>query len=240
MTLDVIISKYFKGTKRELGMSTEKRIIEGLWDCSYCDTKRIGGLTKHCPNCGHPQDETTEFYMGEKIEYLEDEIAAQYGQGADWHCPYCGSLNRVHFKFCCNCGASKEESEKDYFDLHSEDAAQNQQEQDKQKDQEQQASKQQDQKQRKNQKQQKQKQTASSKESKKPQKKKRKFIFAAILFMIFAIFYSFWPRDYEGTVTTAAWMRQIDIEAYRTVQESDWTVPEGGRVYDEKTDISHY
>ena len=97
-----------------------KRIVEGLWDCKYCDTKAIGGLTKHCPGCGHPQDEDTKFYMGEKKNYLEEELASQYGQGADWVCEYCGSLNRFHYKYCANCSSPKETAEKDYFTAKAE------------------------------------------------------------------------------------------------------------------------
>lgn len=92
-----------------------ERIVEGLWDCKYCDTKGIGGLTKHCPRCEHPQDDDVKFYLGEKKNYVDEDLAKEYGQGADWICPYCNSLNRVHFKYCSNCGAEKESSEKDYF-----------------------------------------------------------------------------------------------------------------------------
>ena len=52
-----------------------KKIIEGLWDCPYCGQKGIGGLTKSCPNCAHPQDAGTKFYLGEKKEYLEEDKA---------------------------------------------------------------------------------------------------------------------------------------------------------------------
>lgn len=97
-----------------------KQILEGLWDCPYCKSTAIGGLTKHCPCCGHPQDDGTKFYMGTAKKYLDADLAAQYGQGADWVCPYCGSLNRVHFKYCTNCAAPKEEAQKDYFSSESE------------------------------------------------------------------------------------------------------------------------
>lgn len=99
------------------------RIVEGIWDCRYCGTNAIGGLTKHCPCCGHPQDEDVQFYLGEEKKYLEEEVAAQYGQGADWVCGYCGALNRVHFKYCATCGGAKDSSEKDYFQAKDQQAA---------------------------------------------------------------------------------------------------------------------
>jgi len=202
-----------------------KRIVEGLWDCKYCGTKGIGGLTKHCPCCGHPQDEGTTFYLGQKKKYLEADLAAQYGQGADWVCPYCNSLNRVRFKFCSNCGAPKDSSEGDYFNNET-------------KRRESEAAK-----------------AASSENSgtgagksdaakKAPDPaavKKRRFIILGVILALFAVILAvFWPRNYNGEVGTVAWAREIDIEAWRTVQESDWSVPDGGRVYDTNWEIHHY
>ena len=45
------------------------KLIEGIWDCPYCDAKGIGGLRKYCPNCGHPQDKGTKFRVGEETRY---------------------------------------------------------------------------------------------------------------------------------------------------------------------------
>ena len=90
--------------------------IEGLWDCPYCGTKGIGGLTKHCPSCGHPQDADTQFYLPSQKKYLDEETAEKYGKGADWTCSYCGSLNRYYATECSNCGASREETSGDYND----------------------------------------------------------------------------------------------------------------------------
>ncbi len=93
-----------------------KKIIEGLWDCPYCGQKGIGGLTKSCPNCAHPQDAGTKFYLGEKKEYLEEDKAKDYGKGADWTCAFCGSLNRYGNTNCNNCGAQRGDSSGDYFE----------------------------------------------------------------------------------------------------------------------------
>lgn len=90
--------------------------VEGYWDCTYCDTKGIGGLTKVCPNCGNPQAKNLKFYLkpGAK-KYLAPEIADNYGKGADWVCAFCGSFNRYNATICENCGAGKADSEEDYF-----------------------------------------------------------------------------------------------------------------------------
>lgn len=184
------------------------KILEGLWDCPYCKTKGIGGLTKSCPCCGHPQDNDTKFYMGTQKKYLDEDLAKQYGQGADWVCPYCGSLNRYRFKFCQNCGAPKEESQKDYFTARktAEET----------------------------------KVPVQHKVVQKQQPKKKSFLPIILLLVIAAALFAFWPRSMSGEVTAKAWQRTIDVESYRTVQESDWSVPDGGRVYDQKQEIHHY
>ena len=192
-----------------------KRIVEGLWDCAYCGTKAIGGLTKHCPCCGHPQDEGTTFYLGTRKNYLESELAAEYGQGPDWVCPYCGSLNRIRFKYCAGCGAAKESAEDDYFTSKEKKKKQDSVSEALQNEQKQ----------------------APKKST---PKKRLPLVLALIALFFVTLLIVFWPRNYTGEVRATAWAREIDIEAYRTVQESDWTVPDGGRVYNQRSEIHHY
>ena len=190
-----------------------KRIVEGLWDCPYCGTRAIGGLTKTCPCCGHPQDTDTRFYMGNKKHYLEADLAAEYGQGPDWVCPYCNSLNRIRYKYCSGCGAPKESASDDYFS--NEEKAQ------------------------------KKKMAAPPSErspvtERKSLRKKPVLILAVLLALLAVVLFAFWPRNYTAEVRTRAWARSIDIEAWVTVQESDWSVPDGGRTYERRREIHHY
>lgn len=55
------------------------KIIEGLWDCPFCGNKRIRAGQKTCPDCGHPQDENTKFYMPDEIKYVSEADAAHSG-----------------------------------------------------------------------------------------------------------------------------------------------------------------
>lgn len=48
------------------------KLVEGLWDCPFYDNKRIRAGQKTCPNCGHPQDESTKFYMPDAVEYVRE------------------------------------------------------------------------------------------------------------------------------------------------------------------------
>lgn len=70
------------------------KLVEGLWDCPYCDTTSIKASQKTCPNCGHPQDENTVFRMPDTISYVSDEDAVKISQNPDWQCSFCGSLNK--------------------------------------------------------------------------------------------------------------------------------------------------
>lgn len=100
------------------------RIVEGVWDCPYCGANDIGGLTKHCPCCGHPQDKGTEFRLGKAKRYLTEEEADKVGTNPDWACDFCQSLNNSRYSYCSNCGAKREAENKDYFELHSESEVQ--------------------------------------------------------------------------------------------------------------------
>lgn len=106
-------------------MASKETILKGLWDCPYCGQKGISGLTKSCPNCAHPQDAGTKFYLGSVEEKLEEDKAKEYGKGADWTCAFCGSLNRYYAENCQNCGAERADSSGDYFEnRRKEEAAQ--------------------------------------------------------------------------------------------------------------------
>ena len=92
-----------------------EKLVEGLWDCPFCDNKRIRTGQKTCLNCGHPQDESTKLYMPDAVEYVPEEKAEKISRNPDWQCSFCGSLNSNNLDSCANCGATKEESERNYF-----------------------------------------------------------------------------------------------------------------------------
>lgn len=204
------------------------KLIEGLWDCPYCEQKGIGGLTKQCPHCGHPQDEGTKFYLGEKKEYLADDVAKNYGKGADWTCSFCGSLNRYHVEECVGCGAQRESKSGDYFDNPKKNAMQqetNPQCIKLQNDKYSTVSG--------------IKQNARDNKSFEGLKSRKRIgIILAALFALMAII--LWPKSTAATLQDKSWSREIPIEVYKTVQESDWSVPAGGREYDHKEEIHHY
>ncbi len=74
-----------------------------LWDCKYCGTKKLLGLThKFCPSCGAAQDATARYFPSD-----EEAIAVQDHEytGADKKCGNCGTPNAAKAEFCTQCGS---------------------------------------------------------------------------------------------------------------------------------------
>ena len=60
-------------------------------------------------------------------------------------------------------------------------------------------------------------------------------IIASIACLIFLLI----PKEATLTVTDIDWQRQIEIEEYRTVRESDWSIPAGGRYVSQREEYHH-
>lgn len=191
------------------------RLVEGLWDCTYCGATQIGGLNKYCPCCGHPQDKDIKFYLGEAKKYLTEEEAQKTGTDPDWLCEYCESLNNARFIYCKNCGAPREADGKNYFtkDVKEEPEAEATQ--------------------------------TPPPEPKKKAKKKRNWLqiilsVLAIFLIVGGIAYLAKPKELTGSVSDKSWERTIEVEKYVTVEENDWSVPSGGRTQYTKQEIRSY
>ena len=190
---------------------SDDKLVMGYWDCSYCGTKTIKGTSRNCPNCQHPRDNSVKFYMLDEKQYLSEEEASTKGKGADWYCEYCGALNSVLDETCKGCGSAREEAKKDYFNADEKPEPFVP--------------------------------NASQKKEEKPKKKKSflPFVFlAAVIFAIVGVVLIAMPKKKGIVIDRMNWAYSIDIEAYETVQESDWEVPDGGRVYETKEEIHHY
>ena len=197
------------------------KIVEGLWDCPYCGADKIGGLRKYCPSCGHPQSDDTTFYLGKEKKYLTEEIVQSIGKEPDWKCEYCTSLNNAKFQFCKNCGAERTEENKDYHQIQQEAAEKEMTQSSPIEEQ--------------------------SLQENMPQKmdwkRLKKFILpiACVLAVVIGLVALFAPRSHEAVVYEKAWERSIEIEEYRTVEESCWdNIPSGGRLLHTENEIRSY
>ncbi len=213
------------------------KIVEALWDCPYCGAKGIGGLTKQCPACNHPQDEGTTFYLGEKKKYVEAEKAKDYGKGEDWTCGFCGSMNRYNAEECTNCGAPRDMKKGTYSDNRTRETTDGKTPKKKELSLEEQQKKSYEELSE-------DKQTSAKfmgVTPKTPKKGgKRKILIGALLAILAIIIFAMIPRKADTILDSKAWNRAIEVEEYKTVQESDWYVPDGGRVYKTAREIHHY
>lgn len=97
-----------------------ENIVEGLWDCVYCDQKAIKARFDTCPYCGKSRGIDTIFYLPTDIASatLSKEEAKNVTNRPDWLCDYCDTYNKCTVSVCKKCGASKKESKRDYGVIH--------------------------------------------------------------------------------------------------------------------------
>lgn len=59
--------------------------------------------------------------MPDEIKYVSEEKAEKISRNPDWQCSFCGSLNSDDLNVCKNCGATKEDSERNYFEMRQQE-----------------------------------------------------------------------------------------------------------------------
>lgn len=79
------------------------KVYEMLWDCPYCDTKKLLGKThRFCPTCGAPQDPNLRYFPSDADKVaVEDHVFT----GADRLCGNCRTPNSAKSAHCVQCGA---------------------------------------------------------------------------------------------------------------------------------------
>ncbi len=203
------------------------KLVMGYWDCPVCGNKEIRGDVVNCPSCGRARGDV-RFYMkgvaeGETreadersdIEYLTEEQAKYVSKNPDWYCSFCNSLNSDNAQVCSNCGASRSDSEANYFDMLK-------------KNQEKEAAE----------------LAAQPRVNEGPQKRSRRplIIFAAILLAIIGVIVWMNGSKTAGDlkVTALNWTRVIQIEENKQYSESDWSLPDGAELTATKQELHHY
>ena len=203
------------------------KLVMGYWDCPICGNKEIRGDVVNCPSCGRARGDV-RFYMkgvaeGEAreaddrsdIEYLTEEQAKYVSKNPDWYCSFCNSLNSDNAQVCGNCGASRSDSEANYFDMLK-------------KNQEKEAAE----------------LAAQPRGNEGPQKRSRRplIIFAAILLAIIGVIVWMNGSKTAGDlkVTALNWTRVIQIEENKQYSESDWSLPDGAELTATKQELHHY
>lgn len=216
------------------------KLVEGLWDCPYCGSKKIRASLKNCPHCGHPQDENTKFYLPDAITYVPEEEASKISRNPDWQCNFCGSLNKDTDNNCRNCNATKDDSEKNYFEMRQEQG-------EKAKNDSHYSGR---------------NTVGDTEESTKNYEESSfstqsyssnagsgfnlKAVIAGLLgltgigLIIAFIVSLFIPNLKEVTVNDFKWERSIGIEEFITCNESDWSLPSDARLQYTQSEIKEY
>ena len=84
----------------------EEKTYEMLWDCQYCGSKKLLGLShRFCPNCGAAQDPEKRYFPAEN-----EKVAVQEHEyfGADRVCAACKTASGAKVKFCRSCASPME------------------------------------------------------------------------------------------------------------------------------------
>ena len=203
------------------------KLVMGYWDCPFCGSREIRGDVTNCPSCGRARGEV-QFYMkgyseGEireeneraDIEYLSEEQAKYVSKNPDWYCSFCNSLNSDNAEFCSNCGASRADSESNYFEML-------------QKKKEREAAEYAAQP---------QPAPVRSAPSRKPL-----IIIACIVLAIIGVFGWLNGNKTSGDlkITALNWIRNINVEENRMFSESGWDLPSGAEQTAARNEIHHY
>lgn len=204
-------------------------IIMGYWDCQYCGEKGIPGDQRECTSCGHPRDESIKFYMKDN-NYVSEEKAAKISRKPDWYCSYCNTLNNSEKTECEGCGASRSDSEKNYFEIQAEKAAKaanalkitkSKKRSDDDFDDE-------------------EFDDEEPEEKIKMTKQTKIRFFGLLALIVLALTVIFIPKKKAVEVSGLSWERDIQIEKYANVDESDWELPDGANLHSQRQEIHHY
>ena len=206
-------------------------IREGRWDCNKCDTKGILGRYKDCPNCGGQRPANVHFYLpGDEPAVTDSVRLAEAKIGPDWTCESCGQDNPADRKTCRKCGSPKDSAKsRKVTDYGLENTPRSGNDE-------------------------------GSQYSLQPSSPLSTLIsnyqetsvsifdkikipaalITAILIIGALAFLIFGTHPVPVTVTGHSWQRTVSIEQYKTVRESDWSIPAGGREISESQEISGY
>lgn len=194
--------------------------VMGYWDCPMCQTKKILGTERNCPNCGMPRGEDVKFYMDGPEVKLTKEQQKKKGKGADWMCEYCGGYNSALDTVCVSCGA--ERSGKDYFEIRKEKE-------------EKKAAKEREEQQ--------QNGIVQQPDNKKKKPFNIKALVIGIVIAVLAIAgiaYLATPKTYEVTLADKYWQSSVDVEKNTECYESDWSLPSGAELDHKEREIRTY
>jgi hypothetical protein len=192
-------------------------IREGRWDCATCGAVGLLGRDLDCTQCGNPRPEGTRLYLPEDApEVTEPERLAEAGAGADWACEHCGASARATDDCCPGCGAPRGTSPtQEVATFAMADVPREGGEQERRAN--------------------------PPPPPPPPVRRRNPWVVRGVIAMLVLLGWCFFrPREITATLAEKSWERSLEVEAYRTVRESDWNVPSGGRTVNSFQAIRSY
>ncbi len=197
------------------------KIVMGYWDCPYCDTKGVRGDQAVCPSCGRPRGQVRFYMKGQAqnqarraddtadIEYIDEETARHVNRNPDWYCSFCETLNSDNADTCRSCGASRSDSEANYFQMRAKlDAAR----------------------------------ATATPATGRRSSKSFLLILAVLALAIVGLFTYLNGNTTSGDylLSGVSWERHIQVEQHILYHESGWSVPAGGTITGQRSEVHHY
>lgn len=186
---------------------------EMLWDCRYCGSQGLLGLThRFCPSCGAPQQADGRYFPSD-----EQKVAVKDHRytGADRICPACATPNGAAAEFCQQCGAPLSTAAKvKLAERESRDEGRGFGASQPIRRQTHDAS------------------PPSS--ARRPRPGKPLWIALGLvgLLLIIGLVFLFWRVEVKAQVEDLSWRNQIQVERFQRVTQSDWCDAHPGDAYD--------
>jgi hypothetical protein len=200
-------------------------IREGRWDCPTCGTVGQLGRDLGCSQCGTRRPEGIRFYLPDDAPELTDpSLLSRARAGADWVCEHCAASACAVDEACPGCGAPRGSSPAQRvtdYDLAAVPRSGAEPER--------------------------RAMAAAALPATSPRRGGSWLKRGAVAMLVLLGWCFFRSKEVTATVAEKAWERSLEVEAYRTVRESDWSVPTGGRtvrsyraVQSHRQELDHY
>lgn len=251
---DIKVKHYMSGKVEYLSEDEAKNYGKGPdWGCSFCDSVNSEKDTV-CKNCGATREKSSKHYFevhnisSQDVEYTRNskeqtvrkmetpkkvnapEIRSDIKDNG-WECSYCGSMNKKTEFECVQCGAPRLENNKHTSSVHNVDDSSYLDNSSDSKDMGNNILP--------------EKQSGINNLKKYVQDNLTKLLGSAGIFLlaVLAIIGIVWlvtPKEKTIEVNETNWKYTVDVQDYKTYQESDWSIPSGGRLLYSQQEIRSY
>ncbi|MBK1648571.1 hypothetical protein [Rhabdochromatium marinum] len=200
---------------------------EMLWDCAYCGTSGLLGLShRFCPNCGSPQQAEQRYFPSDAQKVaVRDHVYT----GADRLCPACATPNAAASGFCQQCGAPlSEAAEVQRAARESRNAGETFAASAPVRQQSQPGS------------------VPSAPSSSAQPQRRSPWLWAGLgvlaLLVVIGLIFFFWRVEIQASVETTGWKKEIQIERYQSVRDSAWcdSIPADAYRVDHAREVRSY